>query len=739
MIPIPDEIQSYISQAKELLNNDSLEYFSHGMEGVILRHNNDVFKYFIDGSATFESGQLDFIKEKLLGQDYNHIVNLIDVIEIDNHVIFHMGYIDGIPFSGGHESQFKELLLELKGNEVGYRNIHPKNLIVQNDRLLISDLGRSIVPFDSNEFQEMKKRSYLTYRYHYRTDLSDIMRLALSNPDIPYLFGFDDFESILEPGFEHDNYILTSNRLEELEPLPLRNVSLMIKASPLEWKTIEFQIKHIVGQLNTPKQFNEIVVITDNHKGPFLRQYTNPDFDSLLNELNKLKAQNIIDRIIVAPFDVNTIRESYLKWFGLNSANTHCDNGQHTHTSIYGLDQCKTDLILQLDSDCIIVRNDFKHDYLGEMLELLSSNPEIITVPFPISAQIDSVDINDSELWRTEVRFSLIDMNRLRALFPLPNQLSPEGVLMSPWHRALDERIGLLNLPTIRRASTHTFFIHIQNETKTNVNLWYNILREAERCRVPELQYGYVDLIPDVSQWLTVRSEPIIFIIRGRNVELLRIKRMFKSVTNQKNTDWGCVFIDAGSTNGMEEYFDYVLYPEYPDRITNWRNWDVLTPIENTKIAISELCSNPDSIMITLDADDAMIGSDVLEKVVSQYTDGADLTVGSMLRTDKQKDYPVDFISPRKSNGGNVWQHLRTFRKRLFDSIPVDYFKIDDEWIPHTEDWAFMLPMVDIADNPAHIKDLLYFYEPSSEKSQRNKKEQEYIIGQIINKPKLKL
>lgn len=106
-----------------------------------------------------------------------------------------------------------------------------------------------------------------------------------------------------------------------------------------------------------------------------------------------------------------------------------------------------------------------------------------------------------------------------------------------------------------------------------------------------------------------------------------------------------------------------------------------------------------------------------------------------MLRTDKHKEYRVDFNDPRKSRGGNVWQHLSTFKKLLFDSIPEDYFKIDGEWVPHTEDWAFMLPMVDIAKKPVHIKDYLYFYEPSEDKSTRSTMEREAFIDEIIDKP----
>ena len=102
--------------------------------------------------------------------------------------------------------------------------------------------------------------------------------------------------------------------------------------------------------------------------------------------------------------------------------------------------------------------------------------------------------------------------------------------------------------------------------------------------------------------------------------------------------------------------------------------------------AITQYCSNPDSVIVTLDADDALLGPHALDRVLAEYEDGADVTVGSMLRLDKEADYPVDFDDPR-SRSSNVWQHLRTFRKYLFDAICVDDLKINGGWIELANDW----------------------------------------------------
>ena len=74
---------------------------------------------------------------------------------------------------------------------------------------------------------------------------------------------------------------------------------------------------------------------------------------------------------------------------------------------------------------------------------------------------------------------------------------------------------------------------------------------------------------------------------------------------------------------------------------------------------------------ITLDADGAPIGNGVLARIRREYEDGADVTVGSMLRLDKEARYAVNLDRPSWWDS-NVWQHLRSFRKRLFDAIDVE-------------------------------------------------------------------
>jgi hypothetical protein len=140
--------------------------------------------------------------------------------------------------------------------------------------------------------------------------------------------------------------------------------------------------------------------------------------------------------------------------------------------------------------------------------------------------------------------------------------------------------------------------------------------------------------------------------------------------------------------------------------------------------------------VLTLDADDALIGTGALLRVASEYERGADMTVGSMRRTDKDVSYPADFSDLRGRRGGNVWQHLRTFKKHLFDRIDERDLKLDGEWIELANDWSFMVPIAEMAEHPVHILEPLYLYEPSPDKATReaDKTAREATIARILAK-----
>ena len=562
-------------------------------------------------------------------------------------------------------------------------------------------------------------RSYSTYR--------DAFSKAGFQIDRVMEFDGIDTEALL-PSSDHLVFRLTPT------PVEAPKVSLLIKTCTMEWRMVERLVRHQVGQLEDPVPFVEKVVVVDTFGGPFVRQYDQPDAVAHREAMELLLSDGVVDRVVYTPTEPKAVRETYLRWFGMESTETHSANGQQLFATLFGIDSCSGDYVLQLDSDLLIARRDHGHDYLGEMAEVLSSDPMALFVPMSLS-RVDPVPYTyegPDGNWRVEVRGCLFDRERLRSVLPVPNHLEGDRFAL-PWHRAFDRFIASTKFRSYRGGDPRTSYIHVPNERKSDHGEWSNIIDAVEWGHVPAAQMGRVELTGSVSEWTgPKRYDPFVFVICGHNVEPVRFKRCLLSLIEQGGDGWGAVVVDDASTNGFGDYAGMLL-AEHSKRVTLVRNGERRGGLYNTWNAISNFCGDPESVIITLDADDALLGARVLERVRAEYQDGADVTVGSMLRLDKQASYPVNFDSPRRWDS-NVWQHLRTFRKRLFDAVDVDDLKIDGEWIALATDWAFMVPIVEMASSPRHITEPLYLYEPAVPKDDHSRRIRDSIIARILGK-----
>ena len=317
-----------------------------------------------------------------------------------------------------------------------------------------------------------------------------------------------------------------------------------------------------------------------------------------------------------------------------------------------------------------------------------------------------------SGAWRTEARAGMIDLARLRTVCPLPNWLD-EGRPALSWHRSLDVAVRRGAGRSYRGGDHRTFYVHPPNARKRDVADWFSVVDRIEHGVVPSIQKGKVEWAGSIADWMgPLRREPFVFVVSGRNVPAGRLRRCIDSMARQQGPRWGAVVFDDASDPMFAEHFE-IACGALGERCTIVRNRRRRGLLANMVIAIRVMCADPASVIVTLDADDALIGDGVLLRLAAEYERGADVTVGSMLRTDKAADYPVCFDRPRERRGGNVWQHLRSFRKRLFDAIPDDALRLDGEYVDLATDWAFMLPIVEMARNPVHVTEALYLYEPS--------------------------
>jgi peptidoglycan/xylan/chitin deacetylase (PgdA/CDA1 family) len=75
--------------------------------------------------------------------------------------------------------------------------------------------------------------------------------------------------------------------------------------------------------------------------------------------------------------------------------------------------------------------------------------------------------------------------------------------------------------------------------------------------------------------------------------------------------------------------------------------------LENTSLAVRELVAGDDTVVVLLDLDDALASPSAVQQIAAAHAQGADVVVGSMLRTDRPgTTYRADFTDPRGNRGG---------------------------------------------------------------------------------------
>lgn len=524
----------------------------------------------------------------------------------------------------------------------------------------------------------------------------------------------------------------------ELAPAKVPNVALMIKACAMEAETLAVQVRHLVSSLEAPAGFAQVVLALDTRETDFLRQHATGNLARARQVARSLVAEGWIDTVVEPPALPKEIAALNQRWLGRATSATHAGNGAQLAALWSGFEACSTPYVLHVDADVMIGRQDPAHDYLAAMTELLDADPFAVTVALSIARTQPQAPSpgNENGPWRTESRAGLVSLERLKSLLPLPNRWEDETPTL-PWHRSLDIAVASGCASSWRGGDQRVFFVHPQNSRKHDRDLWFATMDQIERGIAPQAQMGQVDWTGQHSDWIPAeRFEPFIFIVCGRNVAPQRFNRCLQSMLRQNRNDWGCIVVDDASEPGWAEEIAG-LCRSHAQKITLVRRRERLGLLANMVEAIRHRCGNPDSVIITLDADDCLVGTRVLDTLATAYAHGADTTVGSMLRTDKQKSYPVVFDSPRENRGGNVWQHLRSFRKYLFDAIPDEQLRYNGAYIEVANDWAYMLPIIEMATCPKHIPQMLYLYERAEAYGTSHLEERERIIAELTARPSL--
>lgn len=790
----------------------NLEYLGQGFEGVVFHDKKWVYKvivpFFEGGSKWYTYSHLSFFFEN---DKYDSFYNLNEIIETDEgSLIEKYLYEKSEKVTSYTEEECIKFLTDSWRKKIVVPDCKCENFIRVNGILKLIDLD-ACKYYSDTLFLNACARMYIFIHFKEHPNLKKIQRSAINNFDIPELAGLREFVNrifaniiyeesknafpteISIAATENSDLIFETYAIETLpnldklfykkikenlymidikidkivlskentfEPCEIqiaykkicqcpKKVSLLIKTCAMDVATIEQNVKHIVRQLSCPHTFDEVVVSIDSKKENFLRQYTdNSDYDKVIQIAEKLKDENVIDRYII--FNPDEAARINKEWFNLETTQTHSAGNVPVSSQLYAFENCKGDYILQMDSDVLIGRKDFNHNYLQDMMTELDKNTNVVSVGFNIYNKESKEYFGfENGGFVPEVRLGLFDKKRFFDLRPLPNSLDAEKRLKLTWYRSMQQHQKDMGMCSIRGGDHRTFFIHPQNYRKTETYAWMNILDRVEQLEIPECQYGNFDCEGSFYEWCAPkRNEDMVVISCFKNITVDRFLRFFYSLLNQRFKGYGLVLYDDASDNGVSWFIEKAIKP-YRNKITYIKGRNHLAKAQCEYLVIHNICTNPESIIVCADTDDALIGKEALFDVYKKYQMwGVDMTCGRVHQTYRIQPYyrySVNFLEPRASYGGNVWQHLKTFKKYLFDSIPISYFMHEGnekkfskrKWLEKCDDYAMMIPIVEMSTSPYQMDFINYYYERDYENRNADRDLKNQCIEEILAKKKL--
>lgn len=607
--------------------------------------------------------------------------------------------------------------------------------------LVFIDVGRWIVPMAVEVFRDAAARLYAVSALGWSDARLQATRSSLrSDAGLAALEGFGDFYRDLLTRYAERQWASAPTR--DLPPShpTAGEVTLLVKACAMDAEDLAAQLAHLVGHLARPRAVGEKVLLIDPFRGPFLRAHGPGDFVELLASAERASQGGLVDRVLVAPHDRGEVARVNERWFGLACAETHSLGGVPVTPQLWGFEQVRTRYVLQCDVDVLIGRCDLAHDFLGEMLSAL--RPEgVLGVGFNIAHPPDGgfrcYDAPPGH-YVPEVRCGLMDLERVRACRPLPNSVV-EGRLERSWYRSLQAHQRLHGLRTLRGGDPRAFYVHPPNAWKGEGSVLARVRDLVGQGRVPPLQHGRWDLEGREEDWrYAPRGERIVFLVKGRDTPPEKVRRCVAGLAMQDDPDFGIVVIDDGSTHPEAGPLLAHLLEPLRDRTTLVRRGTHHGRIPNFRFGIGEVCTNPETLVAILDLDDALMDRSAVRRLRDARDAGCDVVLAAMFRPDKPyRLYHPDFRAPRAHWGGDVWIHLRAFRKRLFDALPDETLQVDGRWVEHCTDYATMVPLVEMCERPAYIREYLYFHERSTLHTPELTAEKDLLIRRLMEKPAL--
>ena len=519
----------------------------------------------------------------------------------------------------------------------------------------------------------------------------------------------------------------------------LSNCTLLIKTNPMDHEMIMNNILHIVNQLEKTDQFYEIIVIVDDVEHERNRRFSNDNLKVLKKKLNYLKSCLYIDKIYYASEYINKQNEIYLKYFNQIVTSSISSNKQQLFATLLGFSLIKTKYVFQTDCDILFFNN--MKQTLSNYLKELDKNKNALSLALSID---HNKNLKNTFSKRIEVRNCFINLDLLNSLLPLQNKIVNDQFKLA-WHQSIDEtNKKLINLRCI---SKDLYFIHPSNELKKehlNYIAYISYLLELSykptKLQQDKVELLYLDKINEYFLKLKINKKIVIF-IHGKDVEVYKTLRLLNSLKKQTIQDFVVIYIDDKSNIKSCEYLKMLFsYDEWcKSHIVSLFNTKSIKSLANFYLVINQILVNNNSIIINLDADDALLTKEAISKIKDAFDNNADVSVGNCFNTNKPTtNYEqVNFNKPWLRNGDNVWLHPKCFLLKLAKQIRLQDLMLNNKIVKRCTDFTMMYAILIHAKNPVFIKDLIYLYDPANIK-QDKKINTKYIKKRLRNKIMLK-
>jgi len=200
------------------------------------------------------------------------------------------------------------------------------------------------------------------------------------------------------------------------------------------------------------------------------------------------------------------------------------------------------------------------------------------------------------------------------------------------------------------------------------------------------------------------------------------IKNTVNSVINQEYDNFSAIFVDDISTDDTPNIVQHLIGDD--PRFTLIRNTEKKYSLKNIYDGIDILKPSPEDVIVSLDGDDWLSNSNVLNILNEAYKrEECWMTYGSYLEFPtgnigiEASSYPNEVIE-HNSFRKEKWRasHLRTFKYGLWKKIKYeDFLYIDGKFCRTCIDKAFMYPLLEMAGSKAkYLSDILYVYNLSN-------------------------